>query len=144
MTNADKFKEIFGLYATELWGKPEKEFLEWLNEDVSETNVVDMISKQAVIEEIEYELEMINSAIDSMTLDFNAREMLRQRKGEAREILNYIQSLPSAQPERKKISEEKMKIVIENYFKDECDVNTSIKSAFEKGFRIGVKKGMAL
>jgi hypothetical protein len=38
------------------------------------------------------------------------------------------------------ISEQKMKIVIENYFKAECNVNTSIREAFEKGFRIGVKK----
>ena len=35
------------------------------------------------------------------------------------------------------ISEEKMKIVINNYFKSECDVNTSIREAFEKGFRRG-------
>ena len=39
------------------------------------------------------------------------------------------------------ISETKMQMVIANYFKDECDVNTSIRQAFEKGFRIGVKKG---
>lgn len=39
------------------------------------------------------------------------------------------------------ISETKMQVVIANYFKDECDVNTSIRQAFEKGFRIGVKKG---
>lgn len=39
------------------------------------------------------------------------------------------------------ISEMKMQMVIANYFKDECDVNTSIRQAFEKGFRIGVKKG---
>jgi len=31
MTNAVKFQEQFGLYATELWAKPEKEFLDWLN-----------------------------------------------------------------------------------------------------------------
>jgi hypothetical protein len=31
MTNADKFKNIFGLYATELWSMPEKDFLKWLN-----------------------------------------------------------------------------------------------------------------
>lgn len=37
--------------------------------------------------------------------------------------------------------EEKMEIVINNYFKKECSVNTSIREAFEKGFRIGVKKG---
>ena len=39
------------------------------------------------------------------------------------------------------ISEKKMQIVIDNYFKSECDVNTSIRQAFEKGFRVGVKKG---
>ena len=38
------------------------------------------------------------------------------------------------------INEKKMQIVIDNYFKQECDVNTSIREAFEKGFRIGVKK----
>lgn len=36
--------------------------------------------------------------------------------------------------------EEKMKIVINNYFKKECSVNTSIREAFEKGFCIGVNK----
>ena len=38
------------------------------------------------------------------------------------------------------INEHKIQIVIDNYFKKECDVNTSIKSAFEKGFRLGLKK----
>lgn len=36
--------------------------------------------------------------------------------------------------------EEKMKIVINNYFKKECSVNTSIREAFDKGFRIGASK----
>lgn len=31
MTNAEKFKKVFGYYATEMWAKPEKEFLEWIN-----------------------------------------------------------------------------------------------------------------
>lgn len=31
MNNAKKFKQTFGLYATELWAKPESEFLTWLN-----------------------------------------------------------------------------------------------------------------
>ena len=35
MTNADKFKSLFGIYATELWAMPEKDFLEWLNSEVS-------------------------------------------------------------------------------------------------------------
>lgn len=34
MTNADKFKHLFGIYATELWAMSESDFLEWLNEDV--------------------------------------------------------------------------------------------------------------
>ena len=41
------------------------------------------------------------------------------------------------------VSEKKMKIVMDNYFKSECDVNTSIRNAFEKGFRIGVQKGQS-
>lgn len=40
------------------------------------------------------------------------------------------------------VSEAKIKIVIDNYFKAKCDVNTSIREAFEKGFRVGVLKGM--
>ena len=63
----------------------------------------DLIKRQDAIDEIEYELEMINSALDSITLDFNARERLHQRKGEAREILNSIQQLPSVQSEIKPI-----------------------------------------
>ena len=61
----------------------------------------DTISRQTAIDEIEYELELINSALDSLTLDFNTRERLEQRRDEAREILNSIQQLPSAQPEPK-------------------------------------------
>ena len=38
------------------------------------------------------------------------------------------------------ISEAKVKIVIDNYFPKECDVNTSIRAAFEKGFRLGLQK----
>lgn len=38
------------------------------------------------------------------------------------------------------ISEKKMQMVMNNYFKAECTVNTSIREAFEKGFRIGVTK----
>ena len=67
---------------------------------------LDTISRRDAIDEIEYELEMINSALDSITLDFNAREKLLQRRGEAREILNSIQQLPPAQPEQSEITDE--------------------------------------
>ena len=33
MNNADRFKEVFGIYATEMWSMPEKLFLEWLNDE---------------------------------------------------------------------------------------------------------------
>ena len=61
MTNADKFKSLFGLYATELWSKSEKEFLEWLNADANlqpnlqlSCNIAtDCISRQDAIDEID-------------------------------------------------------------------------------------------
>lgn len=37
MKNADKFKDVFGLYATEVWSMPEKGFLRWLNSECTET-----------------------------------------------------------------------------------------------------------
>jgi len=36
MTNADKFKHLFGIYATELWAMPARDFLEWLNADAQD------------------------------------------------------------------------------------------------------------
>lgn len=33
MNNAEKFQEVFGYYATEMWAKPESEFLEWINSE---------------------------------------------------------------------------------------------------------------
>lgn len=40
------------------------------------------------------------------------------------------------------ISEAKKQIVIDNYFKNTCDVNTSIKGAFIKGFEVGLTKAV--
>ena len=40
------------------------------------------------------------------------------------------------------ISETKKQIVIDNYFKNTCDVNTSIKEAFTKGFDVGLTKAV--
>lgn len=41
MTNADKFKHLFGIYATELWAMPEIDFLEWLNADAQDMPTVE-------------------------------------------------------------------------------------------------------
>ena len=35
---------------------------------------------------------------------------------------------------------DKMSIVIKNYFSAECDVNTTIRQAYERGFRRGASK----
>lgn len=35
-TNAEIFKQTFGIYATELWSMKEADFLKWLNEEVEE------------------------------------------------------------------------------------------------------------
>ena len=36
MKNADLFKNTFGMYATEIWSMPEKDFLKWLNDDAKQ------------------------------------------------------------------------------------------------------------
>lgn len=57
-----------------------------------------------------------------MTLSTSIRQKVREKMG---------------------ISKAKKQIVIDNYFKNTCDVNTSIKEAFTKGFEIGLKKAPA-
>ena len=39
MNNAEKFKQIFGLYATELWAMPEEKFLKWLNAEALDKQI---------------------------------------------------------------------------------------------------------
>ena len=33
MTNADKFKTVFGMYSEEFWAKPEDDMLNWINSE---------------------------------------------------------------------------------------------------------------
>ncbi len=33
MRNSDKFEEVFGVYATELWSMSEQDFLDWLDDE---------------------------------------------------------------------------------------------------------------
>lgn len=47
MNNAEKFKSIFGLYATELWAMSEESFLSWLN---SEYEYKDELKKDKWVE----------------------------------------------------------------------------------------------
>ena len=56
MINAEKFKEIFGCYATEIWSMPENEFLDWLNSEyqylAEPKKMSDLISKMKQIVDI--------------------------------------------------------------------------------------------
>ena len=36
MTNADKFKAVFGIYSEEFWAKPEGDMLNWINSEYQE------------------------------------------------------------------------------------------------------------
>lgn len=45
MTNADVFHSQFGIYATELWAMPEKEFLDWLNSEYRIKTEIDHTEK---------------------------------------------------------------------------------------------------
>lgn len=87
MTNADKFKSIFGLYATELWAKPEKDFIEWLNADAelfgNSELMDDTISRQGAI-----------NAIKDALLSWSNMPEWRENK-----IVGVLDKLPSAQPE---------------------------------------------
>lgn len=40
MNNAEKFIQVFGIYATELWAMTEAEFLEWLNTEIDDAPTV--------------------------------------------------------------------------------------------------------
>lgn len=95
-------KEIKSLPSAESTGAMDEAIQEYIKDGYMQPIGEDLISRQAAIDEIEYELEMIDSALDSTTFGSKAREKLLLRKFEVRGILNSIQQLPSAQPERKK------------------------------------------
>lgn len=42
-----------------------------------------------------------------------------------------------------RISEKKKKIVIDNYFRQDCDIDTTIRQAYERGFHRGLEKALA-
>lgn len=66
MTNAERFKQVFGLYATELWEKSEKEFLEWLNTNASNYDMM----RNATDEELESVYKFINCVATETNVDF--------------------------------------------------------------------------
>ena len=86
MTNADKFKSLFGIYATELWAMPEKNFLKWLNSEVSNCSEIpnnsDTISRQDAVKTMYDACEDIDD--ESLHIDV---------------IVDALENLPSAESE---------------------------------------------
>lgn len=63
MNNAEKFKEIFKEFATEVWAFPEKDFLTWLNAEYEEPTTkndlgVDCISRAEAIKCLECDFDI--------------------------------------------------------------------------------------
>lgn len=93
MTNADKFKNIFGLYATELWSMSEKDFLKWLNSEVMNCSEIpnksDTIYRQQAIDAVK------TGALSAATIYGRTDE----GSTALYETVKAIKALPSAQPE---------------------------------------------
>lgn len=90
MTNAEKFQQIFNLYATELWALPEKDFLKWLNTEIQpEKEKKDTISRQAAI-------EVLNKLVRD---NFTLCDAFSFYLGALHDAADGIKALPSAQSE---------------------------------------------
>ena len=89
MTNAEKFKNIFGLYATELWAKSEKEFLKWLNTETQETYCENLVDRQAAIDKLTRFITPHDNGDGTMTIGILSKSS----------ITNILNNLPPAQPE---------------------------------------------
>ena len=59
----------------------------------------DTIYRQAAIDALTENKEMINAVLDSLTLDYNTRRNQEQRRGQINEDIEAIKALPSAQTE---------------------------------------------
>lgn len=68
----------------------------------------DLISRRAAINALIENKEMINTVLDSLTLDYNTRKNQEQRRGQINEDIETIKALPSAQPEHEYTMEEFM------------------------------------
>ena len=115
MNNAEKFKQIFGLYATELWSMPESDFLEWLNRDVETTQIdhtADIGKKVSISCAHENDLISRQAAIDALDQIFDRCEEIEAHLPEGdpdrtgykmypdyMTVWKYLRQLPSAQPE---------------------------------------------
>lgn len=64
MKVADRFKQIFGVYATEIWALPEDQFLGWLNSEAPELHLG---IKEMTNREISERIYKRNNSVDDVT-----------------------------------------------------------------------------
>ena len=64
--------------------------------------MTDPISRQAALDTLAENKELINAALDSLTLDYNTRRNLEQRRGQVNEDIEAIKELPPAEPKHGK------------------------------------------
>ena len=96
MSNDELFRRVFGIYAEEFWAYPEEKMLDWLTSNVPDTNVWDLISRQAAIDAIKDYIVDPDKAVskyEDNVFNYNAG-----LKSAAQAVVD----LPSAQPEQKK------------------------------------------
>ena len=112
MNNAEKFKQIFGLYAIELWSMPGGDFLEWLDRDVETTQIdhtADISKKVSIPCAHENDVIFREMAIEALarmmprsyTPDGShpADEEIFMAQEVFADCIEALEILPSAQPE---------------------------------------------
>ncbi len=125
MSNAELFKKVFGIYAEEFWAYPEEKMLDWLTSNVPDTNVGDLISRQAAIEAIkDYIVDPDKSISEYEDNVFNYNAGLKS-------AVQAVVDLPSVQPEQSNTSEFWQKRA--NYYRDMC---MDLISEMGKGVKI--------
>ena len=84
MTNADKFKDVFGMYSEEFWAKQERDMLNWINSEYQEhqTNAdrIRAMSDEELAEEI----------IDCVLADLFRLNVLGTRPNTKEEWLKWL------------------------------------------------------
>ena len=120
MTNAELFKKTFGIYSEEFWSYSEKQMLDWINADVTDKNVGDMISRQAAIYAA-IKLKVDEEDCTGYDVGFNDG---------ISEVVKMLYAFPSAEQQRKR-----GKWRFENYIWicSECGMNPTRGMGYVQG-----------
>lgn len=100
MTNREKFKSIFGVYAEEFWAYPKDKMLDWLQYDVPDTNVGDMISRQEAINTLNVGAELLRRVLDDTNIVGAERAKYEWGLGLIESYISDMKELPPAQQNR--------------------------------------------